>query len=267
MQVGFLGIGNMGGAILKGYAENLDIQELKKIIIFDKNSDKINELKKYMPCEIAQNIKELVEKSDVLFLGVKPINYEEVLKEISQNYSENKIIVSMAAGISISYIKNFLGNLSKVVRIMPNTPAQVNQGMISMSVCENINNQEEERVKGILDNLGRVEKIDESFIHTVIGASGSSPAYVYYFIESMIKVAVENGMTEKQGKIFVAQSVKGAAEMVLQSEKSPKVLRENVCSPNGTTIEAVKILENSDFDKIVKEAFQGAVDKSKVMEK
>ncbi len=267
MKIGFIGIGNMGGAILKGYLESISYEQRKEVFVLDKDVEKVKQFVDTYGCNGVNSIVALMDNSDIVFLGVKPNHFEEILLKISQLNKEDKILVSMAAGISIKKINSFFQKKPKIIRIMPNTPAQVSQGMIAFTGSENVTEHEQDIVIRILSNLGIVEKIEESLIHTVIGASGSSPAYVYLFIQALVEAAVNNGMTEEKAKTFVAQSVKGAAEMVLKTGEKPVKLCENVCSPNGTTIEAVNYLNQSEFKKIVMEGFQRATDKSKKMEK
>ncbi|MFR6257829.1 MAG: pyrroline-5-carboxylate reductase family protein, partial [Anaerovoracaceae bacterium] len=146
--------------------------------------------------------------------------------------------------------------------IMPNTPAMVGEAMIAVCRNENVNPENFDFIMDMFNSVGKAQEIEENLMDCVIGVSGSSPAYTYMYIEALVQAAVENGMTYDKAKVFAAQAVIGAAKMALESSESLEQLRINVCSPNGTTIEAVnKLFENGFMDK-VKEGFQAAVDRS-----
>lgn len=266
MKIGFIGVGNMGGAILKGYLSNQHMNP-KDIYICDFDEEKVLQLEKSLKINGCSTIENLTIKCDVVIVGVKPNNFEQVLPQIASVYKENKIIVSMAAGINISYIEKFFDNKVKVVRIMPNTPAMVNEAMVAVCRNNNVGDAEFQEILKIFKAIGLAEEIEEELIHCVIGVSGSSPAYTYMYIEALAEAAVENGMMKEQAIVFAAQAVLGAAKMVLETGMDPVQLRINVCSPGGTTIEAVNTLKENGFEKIIKEGFQAAVDKSKLMVK
>lgn len=267
MKLGFIGTGNMGTAIIKGYLSSRNGKD-GSIFAFDKDSEKLSALSKELPIQACSSLKELVEKSDVIVLAVKPNIFETVLPEISAVYQPDKVIVSIAAGISIRFIENLIAHDGvKIVRVMPNTPAMVNEGMSALCRNKNITDEEFEPIVELFRSIGRAEVLDESLIDAVIGVSGSSPAYTYMFIEALIDGAVKNGMAKEQALIFAGQSVLGAAKMVLETGIDPVTLRENVCSPGGTTIEAVKALQNNGFHENVVEALDAAVAKSKLMTK
>ena len=266
MKIGFIGIGNMGGAIYRGYSPAAAAQG-NEMLAFDKDTEKLQQLVAECPTTICSSLEELVGASDVVVLGLKPNMYETILPEIAACWKEEKVLVSMAAGMSISFITAYLGEKAKIVRIMPNTPARVGCGMTAVSRNGNVEDEIFEQVMGIFKGIGLAEEIDESLMDCVIGVSGSSPAYTYMYIEALMNAAVKNGMEPQQAKIFAAQSVMGAAKMVLESEKTPEQLRIDVCSPGGTTIEAVDALLENGFRDDVSEGFQAAVEKSKVMTK
>ncbi len=270
MIIGFIGTGNMGGAILEGFSSSKG-SESCKLLVCNLNKDH-NEWaleRTGERCEIVDGNRNLCERSDIVIIGVKPQVIDGVLGEISEVFGKNKdrILVSMAAGISIEHICKFIGSDRKVVRIMPNTPAMVGEAMTA--VCRNspVDDEEFRQVKEIFDSIGKAEEIDEKLIDCVIGVSGSSPAYTYMYIDALIKAAAANGMDEEKARVFAAQAVLGAAKMVLESQESVEQLRINVCSPGGTTIEAVNKLFENGFMEDVYEGFQAAVDRSIAMTK
>ncbi|MDO4868816.1 MAG: pyrroline-5-carboxylate reductase [Bacillota bacterium] len=270
MIIGFIGTGNMGGAILEGYAAS-DASEGSRLLVSNKEpSHSVWALERTGGrCEIIDDNTALCEAADVVVIGVKPQVIDGVLEEIAEAFGKNKdrILVSMAAGVSIDHISQMLGGNPKIIRIMPNTPAKVGEAMTAVCRKDNVSDDEFYRVKEIFDSVGSAEEVDEALIDCVIGVSGSSPAYTYMYIEALMDAAAANGMAEDKARVFAAQAVLGAAKMVLESEESIQQLRINVCSPGGTTIEAVnKLLENGFMDK-TKEGFQAAVDRSIEMTK
>ncbi len=262
MKIGFIGIGNMGGAILSGYASSGNA-EGHQLMAYDMNEELCAKMKREISqLELCESGSDLCEKADMVILGVKPQVIEGVLQEIAPSYDTSKTIVSMAAGVDMAVIEKFLGADAKVIRIMPNTPAKVGEAMIA--ACRNSNTLPAvfNAAMEIFDSIGVAKEVDESLIDCVIGVSGSSPAYTYMYIEALTDAAEANGMERAKARVFAAQAVLGAAKMVLESAESLEQLRVNVCSPNGTTIEAVnKLFENGFMDK-VKEGFQAAVDRS-----
>ena len=265
MKTGFIGVGNMGGAILQGYAASPQGAK-DRIMIYDKNGELCEKrLKTISQGSMTDNPLDVVRASEVIVLGVKPQAMEELLQEISKSYQPDKLVISMAAGISIAFIQRFLGANAKIIRIMPNTPAMVGEGMIAMCPGENIPLSDLMKADAILKSVGKVEEVPEKMIDCVIGVSGSSPAYTFMYIEALTQGAVNNGMNPEQARTFAAQAVLGAAKLVMESPESLAQLRTNVCSRGGTTIEAVKVLEKNGFMDDVKEAFQAAVDRSKEM--
>ena len=254
-KIGFIGIGNMGGAILAGYAQSENSKNVE-LLAFDMNNELCSSTKEKIPqLELCSSGSELCKIADTVIIGVKPQVIGGVLEEIAGSYDSSKTVISMAAGISIEKVQRYLGDDAKIIRIMPNTPAKVGEAMVAM--CRNDNVSDE-----IFAGIGRAEHIDESLIDCVIGVSGSSPAYTYMYIQALIEAAAANGMDEQKARVFAAQSVLGAARMVLESSESVEQLRINVCSPNGTTIEAVDRLFANGFMDDVKEGFQAAVDRS-----
>jgi len=266
MKIGFIGTGNMGGAILKGFAPTAG-QQGDTVLAYDRNSGKLAELKKQYGIAACESTAELVRECDIIILGVKPGIFETVLPEAAEAYDAGKTVVSMAAGVSTAFIEKYLGKNAMVIRIMPNTAALIGQAMTAVSRNGNVSEEMFSKVMEILNSVGRAEPVPENLIDCVTGVSGSSPAYTYMYIDALAEAAEKNGMDRKKAEIFAAQSVLGAAEMVLNTGEDPGKLRDNVCSPGGTTIEAVRVLRDNGFCDDVAEAFQAAVEKSKKMTK
>ena len=266
MKIGFIGAGNMGGAILRG-ALRKGIIENTDTSVFGVNLEKLEAIKTELKVSVYTDIEGIVSACDILFLGFKPQKFDEIMPKIAKTYMPDKVIVSMAAGISIDYISGFIGENSQIIRIMPNTPAQVGEAMVSVSRNKNVCEEAFLRIFKIFEGIGKAEEVPEELIHCVIGVSGSSPAYTYMYIDALVEAAVKNGMDREKATKFAAQAVLGAAKMVLETGIDPEQLRLNVCSPGGTTIEGVKRLQEDGFEGIVENAFNACVEKSKKMTK
>lgn len=264
MKIGFIGAGNMGGAILRGCLAAGQISP-QEVHVCGKNREKLEALCRELGVQGCGSVPELVAACDVILLGVKPNLFPEILPQVAETYRTDKVLVSMAAGITIDSIRDGVNPEAKIVRVMPNTPAAVGEAMTSVSRNGQVNDQQFEAIMQLFRSIGKAEEVDEDMIHCVIGVSGSSPAYTYMYIDALAEAAVKNGMEKKQALIFAAQAVLGAAKMVLETGIDPVQLRINVCSPGGTTIEAVERLQELGFEQLVQEGFQAAVDKSRKM--
>lgn len=264
MKIGFIGTGNMGSSIIKGILSS-KFEENENINIFDLDKDKVNNLVKEYGINAVNSEKELAKNCDIIVLSVKPHIIPIVLKNLSGNVKKDTIILTIAAGISISVIENALGEDKKVVRTMPNTPAQVLSGMTAVTFNKNIENSEKEIIFKLLNSFGKSVEIEEKLMHTYTGISGSLPAYVYMFMEALADGGVLCGMPRNKAYEIVAQTVAGSAKMLLETGKHPGQLKDEVCSPAGTTIEAVRVLENGNFRGNVIEAVVACTEKSKEM--
>lgn len=252
-KVAFIGTGNMGTAMIKNLAKSGTI-EPSKIFVFDIDREKLSVLAGETGANMSDTSIEAVENADVIILAVKPNILKPVLNEIKYKLTDNKIIVSVAVGVPIKFYKSIIGENKKVIRTMPNTPAMVGEGMTLISCGENITDKELDLVKGLFECLGKVEILDEKLMSEVTALTGSSPAYVFMFIEAMADAAVQSGIPRALSYRLASQAVLGSAKMVLETGKHPAELKDQVCSPAGTTIEAVAALEKNGFRNAVIEA-------------
>ena len=237
-------------------------------MIASAKSDKtLERIKNEYKVNVTKDSKEVARFADLIVVAVKPNVYDEVLEEIKDEIDKEKIVITIAAGKTIESVEKIIGTDKKIIRTMPNTPALVGEGMTSISPNGNINEKELTFVKGLFDYLGKSEIVSEDLIHAVIGASGSSTAYAFMFIEAIADGAVLAGMKRADAYQFAAQGVLGAAKMVLETGKHPGELKDMVCSPGGTTIEAVKVLEEEKFRGTVIKAVEACVEKSREMSK
>lgn len=242
-QYGFIGMGNMGSAMLAGLVKRFG----EETCVFSEH-DHEKMLRKSQECQVAcrKTNSEVVKESKYIILAVKPVVYEKVLKEIKDSLDYSKVLISIAPGFKIEEVKAMAGGDVRVVRAMPNTPAMVGEGMTG--VCYDPNEFSDMEIKDIemlFSSFGKMNVVDEKIMSAVTCASGSSPAYVYMFIEALADSVVKYGMPRKDAYEFVAQTVLGSAKMVLETGEHPGKLKDNVCSPGGTTIAAVEALEEN----------------------
>ena len=264
MKLGFIGTGNMASAIMGGIIKN-QIIPANEIIGADVMEAGRKRVKEQFGIQVTADNHEVVNSSDIVILSVKPQFYAEVIAEIKDDVREDQIIITIAPGKTLAWLKEQFGKNVKIVRTMPNTPALVGEGMTAACPNEYMTKEEITYVLTLLESFGRVEIIPERLMDTVVSVSGSSPAYVFMFIEAMADAAVSGGMPRAQAYQFAAQAVLGSAKMVLETGKHPGELKDMVCSPAGTTIEAVRVLEEKGFRSAVIEAMKTCEEISKNM--
>ena len=263
-KIGFIGCGNMGSAMMQGIIAS-GKADAKDIITSDVSMEALNIRKDSLGVNITQDNKEAAKFADILFLSVKPQYYASVIDEIKDCVDMNKIIVTIAPGKTLKYLAEAFGKSLKIVRTMPNTPAMVSEGMMALCPNENITKEDLELIEKICSGFSKTEVVAENLMDTVTAVSGSSPAYVFMFIEAMADAAVAGGMPRAQAYKFAAQAVMGSAKMVLETGKHPGELKDMVCSPAGTTIQAVRVLEERGMRSAVFEAMMECIDVSRGM--
>jgi pyrroline-5-carboxylate reductase len=253
----------MGAAIAGGIVQSGKI-EPENIRVYDIDLRKTQMLHNEMNVSIENSIEDLIKKSDIIILAVVPSVIRSILEPYAQLFNRNKILISIAAGVSIKVLKSILGSKSKIVRTMPNRPALIGEGMTLISYEKDIITQEEsDTIKWLFETVGRVEVIDENLIDEVTALTSSSPAYVFMMIEAMANAAVLRGIPAKTAYRLAAQAVSGSAQMVLATGKHPAELKDEICTPAGTTIEAVKALEKNNFRHAIIEAMEECTKKAK----
>ncbi len=246
MKIGFIGLGNMATAMIGGMLKK-QAAEASDIIGSAKTEATVQAVAAQYGIVAAKDNKEVAEASDILFLAVKPQMFPPIMEEIRDSIRKETVVVSIAAGRTLSYLKEALGEDRKLVRCMPNTPALVLEGCTGVCAAETVSEEELAQVLDLLRSFGTANVVPEKLMDVVIGVSGSSPAYVFMFIEAMADAAVAEGMPRKQAYEFAAQAVLGSAKMVLETGRHPGELKDMVCSPAGTTIRAVQTLEEKGF--------------------
>lgn len=264
MKLGFIGCGNMATAMMKGIISN-NIVSKEDIIGADRSKVSLDRIQKELGISIVFDNKEAAKNADILVLSVKPQFYENVIDEIKNSITEKQIVVTIAPGKTLEWLGKQFGKPVKIVRTMPNTPALVGEGITAACSNQYVEQKELEYVVSILEGFGKCEVISEHLMDVVVSVSGSSPAYVFMFIEAMADAAVADGMPRAQAYEFAAQSVFGSAKMILQTGRHPGELKDMVCSPGGTTIEAVRVLEEKGMRSAVFEAMKACTKKAREM--
>ncbi|WP_392421004.1 pyrroline-5-carboxylate reductase [Edwardsiella piscicida] len=263
-KIGFIGCGNMGRAILGGLLAS-QFARPQDILVYNRTADSVRAIVDEYGVGAADGAAALAAAVDIVVLGVKPTGMRALLEEIKGRLRAETIVVSIAAGVTLETLQEGLPAQQKVIRVMPNTPSLVNAGMSSITPNGRVSAEECARIVALFRSFGRAEVVPESLIHAVVGVSGSSPAYVFMFIEAMADAAVRAGMPRAQAYQFAAQAVMGAAKMVLETGTHPAELKDMVCSPGGTTIEAVAALEENGMRASVIEAISRCIAKSEAM--
>lgn len=268
-KISIIGAGHMGGALIKGLTEGGF--SAANIIVSDHDEERLGKLKKELKKEYSteikwtQNNRDAIE-GDIVILAVRPSNVEEVLKEISRAWTNpKKLLVSIAAGIRCQDIEWVLDKEIRIIRMMPNGPAEVGQGAIALCKGDHATDEDLNRVEKIFKKIGKTTIIhEEEKMDAVTGLSGSGPAYVFWFIKALIKAGRKAKLSEEQSNSLAKQTVLGAAQIVKETKKSPDELIKMIATPGGTTEAALSILEEKSnlYDALIK-AVTKARDKSK----
>ena len=261
MKIGFIGCGNMGSAMIGGILKN-GVFEKNEIIVSNLTEEGSRRSREKLGVVTTLDNCEVVKNANIVILAVKPQFYEEVIGEIKNFLTPQHMIVGIAPGKTLAWLEEKCEQPLKVVRLMPNTPAQVGAGMTGACVNDRVTEEDLDQILAITNSFGRTEVVPERLMDAVSAVSGCSPAYVFMFIEAMADAAVQGGMPRAQAYKFAAQAVMGSAKMVLETGKHPGELKDMVCSPGGTTIEAVRVLEERGFRSSVIEAMIKCMEQS-----
>lgn len=258
-KIGFIGMGNMGYAMLKGA---LTMFAPGEIIFSCPDADRCRKISEETGVRYAESNAECANNAKYLVLAVKPQVYDSVLKNIHNIVTEEHVIISIAPGITIESLKKNLGHNIRIVRAMPNTPALVGEGMTGISyTAEDFSFEERDMIEMFFNSFGKVVTVGENLMSGIVCASGSSPAYVYMFIEALADSVVKYGISRQDAYKLVAQTVLGSAKMVLETGEHPGLLKDKVCSPGGTTIQGVAALEECGFRNALMQATDKCFDK------
>ncbi|MCR5079419.1 MAG: pyrroline-5-carboxylate reductase [Bacilli bacterium] len=260
MKIGFIGLGHMAGSILKAISRHREYD----FYVNDHHEDRLAKYKEELGERFAiSSYEEILSFCPYVFLGVKPTDMGSLLESI-RPYVGSNVLISMAAGYSLKEILEKTRESTKVIRIMPNTPVAVNKG-VSFAVYQNVCPIEKKRFLKMMSLTGALYEIKEEDIDTVSVLTGSTPAYLDYFLDALIQFGVSKGFSELEAREYVLKMAEGVIALDKASSKSPIELGKEVCSPGGSTIEGVDLLERNGFREMVKEAAEASYNKTKKM--
>lgn len=259
-KIGFIGAGNMASAIYGGILSG-HLAEGSDLILYDINQEKLAQTVERIGCEAAASNEEVVQKADLVFLAIKPQFLAPVLEQIRPYVKKEQAFISIVAGWTIEKLKNGLGESARLLRVMPNTPLLVGHGMSCLSIEHDLTQDEFDYVHSIFSGMGRVEVLPEKQIAWFASIAGSGPAYVYMFIEAMADAGCKLGLARDLSYRLAAQTCIGSGHMVLETGQHPGALKDAVCSPGGSTIEAVYALEKGGFRAAVIDAIDACTEK------
>ncbi len=245
-KIGFIGCGKMAQAMIQGMIAS-KVATPQQMIVSAKTEETLQFVEKTYDIRTTPNNKEVAEGADYLFLAIQPDLYAEVINEVKEAVKDETIIITIAAGITLDFIEKQFGKSMKTVRSMPNTPSLVGEGMSALCVNSYVTAEDLSKIVQLFEGFGKAEVIDEQLMDAIPAVSGSSPAYAYLFIEALADGAVMQGIPRKQAYKLAAQALLGAAKMVLETEKHPGELKDDVCTPGGSTIQAIATLEKQGF--------------------
>ncbi len=261
MKIGFIGAGNMASALLSGML-NAKMVKAEDVIISDKDSAKLSVWKE-QGVTVCEDNRLVEEKSALIIFAVKPNIIEKVMKQMQGDTS--KIYLSIAAGVTLAFMEQCMGADKKLIRTMPNTPAMVGCGMTVVAPNKNITSEEEENILKLLGSIGEAMILPEKELEIATALHGSSPAYVYMMLDAMADAGVRYGLTKANALRLAAKAVEGSAKMVLETGIHPQQLKDNVCSPGGTTIAAVSELERTGFCSSLQAGIDACVKRNQEM--
>lgn len=262
MKLGVIGAGNIAGAIVKGVVKTGTIPA-EDIIVSDIHEGKLNALKELGVATTLVNI-ETAKDSDVVLLAIKPIVAAKVLKEL-RPYLQGKLLVSVVAGYTRKVISDIVGEDVRVVRTMPNVPALVGEGMTVLCKTDNVSDKDFAAVTAIFNAIGKTAVLDEHLFDAATATNGSGPAYVFVMIEAMADAAVLQGIPRDVAYTLVEQTILGSAKLALETGEHPGKLKDMVCSPGGTTIEAIYRLEANGLRATMIDAVDACAKKSAML--
>ncbi|MDI6784880.1 MAG: pyrroline-5-carboxylate reductase [bacterium] len=265
-RIAFIGAGNMAEALMRGILFSKLVKP-SVIIASDALGSRVEHISRRVGVQATRDNQEAIKDAGIIFLAVKPNMIDTVLSEIGTLVTKEQMIISIAAGISIARIEKQLANKVPVIRAMPNTPALVLEGATAICAGSYASKAHLETAQQLLGSVGKVVVVTESVMDTVTGLSGSGPAYIFMVIEALADAGVKEGLMRDVAQLLAAQTVLGAAKMVLQTGEHPAALKDKVASPGGTTIAGIAALESAGLKKALIQAVSAATARSKELSK
>ncbi len=263
-KVGFTGAGNMAEAIIRGVLA-ANILDVAHVVVSDKSQKRLAHMQDHYSIRHLSN-EELLAEVDIVVIAVKPQVFESILPILQSSFRSDVCYVSIMAGVTMTKLSD-IGVGAKIVRVMPNMPALIGLGMSVLSCSDNVDTKVRTRVKNIFQAVGKTLWVNESQMDVVTAVSGSGPAYVFRLAEAMIQAAVGNGLNESGANVLVKQTLKGAAELMMQSTDTPAELCHKVSSPGGTTLAGLDVLEQADLNQIMNNVVVAAKKRSEELGK
>ncbi len=261
-KTGLIGCGAMGSALAKGIVKRVGMDPTQ-VYLYDLNPERVEELVLELNAVGVKSLEEMIPHCQQIFIAVKPQDIESLLYSIKDLVREGQIFASIAAGITISFIQSCLPSYSKVIRLMPNTPCLLGEGTIAISAGDNVTSEERNDIEELLESMGKTIRIPEYLMDAATGLSGTGPAYVFLFIETMIDAGVAVGFRRDVASEMVIQNVIGSARMLQENSKThPAELRNSVTSPAGTTTAAMNVLEEFGFRSCLLKSVIAATDQA-----
>ncbi|HUU50161.1 MAG TPA: pyrroline-5-carboxylate reductase [Nitrospinota bacterium] len=265
-KLAFIGCGNMGEALIKGLLGKNFISS-KNIIGMDISKERLRYIKKTYSVEAVQRNRDAVKKGDIIILAVKPQDITTVLKEIAGEINRSKLLISIAAGVSLKFIESFSSSKIRLIRVMPNTPALIQEGAAALSKGNYATEDDLETARKIFNTIGKTVIIDEKLMDAVTGLSGSGPAYIFTIVEALIAAGVKMGLSREVSQELSVQTLLGSAKMIVETGEHPARLRDMVTSPGGTTVAGLHVLEKEGLSEIIMNAIEAATKRSKELGK
>ncbi|MGN7398242.1 pyrroline-5-carboxylate reductase [Cytobacillus praedii] len=263
-KIGFIGCGKMAQAMIGGILQSNTVVP-QQIVASAQSEETIDKAAAKFQIQVTANNRLVAEQADILFLAIKPNIHAQIIEEIKHVIKQEAIIITIAAGISLKFLEDSFNRQIKAIRSMPNTPSLVGEGMSAICANDFVTKEELAEVIHVFSSFGKVEVIEEKLMNAIPAISGSSPAYVYMFIEALADGGVKNGLSRDQSYHLAAQAVLGAAKMVLETGKHPGELKDEVCTPGGATIEAVAELEKNGLRAAVLAAMESCTVKTNAL--
>lgn len=261
MKVLVIGAGNMGLTYAEGMVTS-PLLNRKNLMIHDLSVELIEMLNKRPEFDVYEKLSDCLPKADVVFLGVKPYHVDDLMATMKPMVNDQQIFVSLMAGVTIAHIQKHLG-VKKVVRTMPNLPAKVGKGVTSYTESKEVSRVELLMIRNLLDTTGESIRVEsEEFINKSTGISGSGPAYVFYFMQSMLEAAKEMGFSDNDSKVLVSTTFEGAIELFNQSDLTPTTWMERVASKGGTTRAALDSMDDNNVEQLIKDAAYAAFNRA-----
>ncbi len=256
MTVGFIGTGNMGGALASAAVKAVAPD---RVFLYDRFTEKADALAEKLHCQSVSM--DAVSRCNYIFLGVKPQMMEEMLQELTPmlaSRTDDFVLVSMAAGVTMQRIRDLIGKSYPVIRIMPNMPVSVGAGMIQYDATENVTREQLQVFLDCMANAGALDRLPEDLIDAGTSVASCGPAFAFLFIEALTEGGVSCGLPREKAMLYAKQMLLGSAQLALESPLEPSALRQAVCSPGGSTIEGIYALQNGKFPETVKQAVEAS---------